>query len=64
MKRRRLTAKQRAEAEALLLEAAELQGEFWSKMDALEQLVRADIDSTQDLDGLSLDQVLEDADLW
>lgn len=64
MKRRRLTAKQRAAAEALLLEAAELQGEFWSKMDALEQLVRADIDSTQDLDGLSLDQVLEDADLW
>ena len=64
MKRRRLTAKQRAAAEALLLEAAELQGEFWSKMDALEQLVRADIDSTQELDGLSLDQVLEDADLW
>ena len=64
MKRRRLTASQRAAAEALLLEAAELQGEFWSKMDALEQLVRADIDSTQELDGLSLDQVLEDADLW
>ena len=63
-KRKRLTLKQREKADTLLATAAELQWKFWNAVTDLERLVRADIDSTQDLDGMTLEEVLEGADLW
>lgn len=63
-RRKRLSPRQRERAEGLLKAVAELQSALWTTLGQLEHLVRADIDSTQDFDGLTLEQVMEDAEIW
>ena len=47
------------EAEELLGEVAELQTAFWTKLYELEELLVIEIDGTQDLDGMTVAELLD-----
>lgn len=45
-------------AEKLLKEAQELQSQFWQKVSWLEQELGIEVDSTQDLQGMTVDDLI------
>lgn len=54
---RRLTKADRIAAEALLRKAQEQQTAFWDTLATLEHLLGVDIESTNDLEGCSVDDL-------
>lgn len=54
----RLTTAGRELAEHLLVEAVEAQQAMWHALAGLEELLGVEIDSTDDLSGLSIDSLL------
>lgn len=59
MKKTRAGIVDMVKAGQLLEEAATLQTAFWSKLTELEAALHCDVDSTVDLDGMDVDELIK-----